>query len=118
MQVRRVLYYGDTAAALPSLSDSQTDCQSIMRPATTARAAGSSAPRCSATLGQPGRFPESASESQIDAEYFREACLRSPSVEARRLSVRYWSEGLTSPYCGQSPVDLAHRQGDVARADR
>jgi hypothetical protein len=39
MQVRRVVYHGDTAAALPSLSDSQTDCQSIMRSATTARAA-------------------------------------------------------------------------------
>jgi hypothetical protein len=60
-----MLYCGETAAALPSPWDSQTDCQSVIRPATTARAAGSSAPRCSATLGQPGRSPESAGERQI-----------------------------------------------------
>jgi len=46
-----VLYYGDAAAALLSASGSQTDSQSVIRPATTARAAGSSTPRCSATLG-------------------------------------------------------------------
>src|SRR5215813_6395895 len=33
MQARRVLDCGDTAVLLPSLSDSQTDSQSVIRPA-------------------------------------------------------------------------------------
>jgi hypothetical protein len=85
MQVRAMLYCGDTAVALPSVSDSQTDSQSAIRPTTSTRAAISSAPRCSATFGQPGRSPESAGGETAD--YALALVVSSLCLAERRVTI-------------------------------